>query len=53
MARKSAHNLPPGIQLDQHGVYWATLEGEHAKLWKARYPGTSLPRRKAIDIKQR
>ena len=49
----SAHNLPPGIQLDQYGVYWATLEGEYAKLWKARYPGTSLPRRKAIDIKQR
>lgn len=52
MARKSAHGLPPGIQLDQHGAYWATLEGEDAKLWKARYPGTSLPRRKASDSKQ-
>jgi hypothetical protein len=47
MGRKSQHNLPPGIQLDQHGSYWATLEGEDAKLWKARYAGTSLPRRKA------
>jgi integrase len=52
MGRKSQHNLPPGIQLDQHGIYWATLEGEDAKLWKARYPGTSLPRRKATTIKQ-
>src|SRR5688572_3231491 len=52
MARKSAHNLPPGIQFDKHGAFWATLEGEDAKLWKARYPGTSLPRRKAPDIKQ-
>jgi integrase len=51
MGRKSQHNLPPGIQLDQHGAYWATLEGEDAKLWKARYPGTSLPRRKAAALK--
>jgi integrase len=51
MARKSAHNLPPGIQLDQHGAYWATLEGDDAKLWKARHPGRSLPRRKATTLK--
>jgi len=51
MGRKSAHNLPPGIQLDKNGAYWATLEGEDAKLWKARYPGTSLPRRKTTSIK--
>jgi integrase len=51
MGRKSAHNLPPGIQLDQHGVYWATLTDEDAKLWRQRYPGRSLPRRKAADIR--
>src|SRR5260221_4487051 len=51
MARKSAHNLPPGIQLDQHGVYWATLEGDHAKTWRERYPGKSLQRRKAGDLR--
>lgn len=51
MGRKSAHNLPPGIQLDQKGTYWATLEGEHAKLWRECYPGRSLPRRKATDLR--
>ena len=51
MGRKSQHSLPPGIQLDQHGVYWATLEGDDAKLWRERYPGRSLPRRKAPDLK--
>jgi integrase len=51
MGRKSSHNLPPGIQLDQHGVYWATLEGADAKDWRERYPGRSLPRRKADDLK--
>jgi site-specific recombinase XerC len=51
MGRKSAHNLPPGIQLDQHGVHWATLEGEDAKLWRQRYPGRSLPRRKAASLR--
>jgi integrase len=52
MARKSAHNLPPGIQLDQHGVYWATLEGDEAARWRERYPGRSLPRRKATDLRE-
>jgi integrase len=52
MGRKSGHNLPPGIHQDQNGVYWATLEGEHAKLFRQRYPGKSLPRRKAKDIRQ-
>jgi site-specific recombinase XerD len=47
MARRSAYNLPPGIQLDQHGTYWATLEGDDAKLWRERYPERTLPRRKA------
>lgn len=51
MGRKSAHNMPPGIQLDQHGTYWATLEGKEAKLWRERYPGRSLPRRKAADLR--
>jgi integrase len=51
MGRKSQHGLPPGIQLDQNGFYWATLEGEDAKLWRERYPGRSLPRRRARDIK--
>lgn len=51
MGRKSQHNLPPGIQLDQHGVYWATLEGDDAKLWRKRYPGRTPPRRKAPTIK--
>jgi hypothetical protein len=52
MARKSAHGLPPGIQLDQHGVYWATLEGDDAKRWRERFPGRSLPRRKAVDLRE-
>lgn len=52
MGRKSAHNLPPGIQLDQHGAYWATLEGDEARLWRERYPGRSLPRRKATSLRQ-
>jgi hypothetical protein len=52
MARKSTHNLPPGIQLDQHSAYWATLEGDDAKLWRQRYPGKSLPRRKAKSLKE-
>src|SRR5690242_13527741 len=51
MARKSAHNLPPGIQLDKNGAYWATLVDENADLWRERYPGRSLPRRKAADLK--
>jgi hypothetical protein len=52
MGRKSKHNLPPGIQLDQHGAYWARLEGDDAKLWHQRYPGKSLPRRKARSLKE-
>ncbi len=52
MARKSAHNLPPGIHQDQHDQLWATLEGEHAKRWRERYPGRSLPRRKAADLRE-
>lgn len=52
MGRKSAHNLPPGIHQDQHGVLWATLEGADAKRWRERYPGASLPRRKASGIKE-
>lgn len=52
MARKSAHNLPPGIQLDKSGAYWATMEGDDAKLWRQRYPGRSLPRRKAKDLRE-
>lgn len=47
MGRKSQHGLPPGIQRDQAGAYWATLEGEDAKRWRERYPGRTLPRRKA------
>lgn len=39
MRRKSAYNLPPGIHRDQHGQYWATLEGEEARTWRDRYPG--------------
>src|SRR5262245_14356409 len=52
MARKSAYNLPPGIQRDKHGVHWATLEGEHATTWRERFPGRSLPRRKATDLRE-
>lgn len=51
MGRRSAHNLPPGIHRDQHGQYWASLEGEEARTWRARYPGRSLPRRKASDLR--
>ena len=51
MGRKSPYGLLPGIQRDKNGVYWATLEGEDAKLWRKRYPGKSLPRRKAKDQK--
>src|SRR5438128_538781 len=52
MGRKSGHDLPPGIQLDQRGVYWATLEGEYSKDWRERYPGRSLPRRKAASQRE-
>jgi integrase len=52
MGRKSTHNLPPGIQLDRHGAYWAALEGEDAKLWRERYPGRSRLRRKAATLKE-
>ena len=51
MGRKSVHNLPPGIQLDRHGAYWATLEGVDAKRWRDRYPGRTPPRRKAGTLK--
>lgn len=51
MGRKSANNLPPGIQLDQNGVYWATLEGADARRWRDRYPGRTVPRRKATTFK--
>lgn len=51
MARKSKHGLSPGIQLDRHGVYWATLAGDDADLWRARHPGTRPPRRKAKSPK--
>ena len=51
MGRKSAEGLPPGIHKDQHGAFWATLEGVDAKRWKERYPGRSLPRRKAATTK--
>lgn len=50
MGRKSAQGLPPGIQLDQNGAYWASLEGDDAKLWRARYPGRSRPRKKAKTL---
>jgi integrase len=49
MGRKSAHDLPPGIQLDKNGVYWATLEGVDARRWRDRYPGRTVPRRKAAN----
>ena len=52
MGRKSTHNLLPGIHLDQQGSYWATLEGENAKHWRERYPGRTLPRRKAGTEKE-
>lgn len=52
MGRKSAQGLPPGIQADQRGVFWATLEGDDAKTWRKRYPGRSLPRRKAATLKE-
>jgi integrase len=52
MGRKSAQGLPPGIQLDQHGAFWATLEGDDAKTWRKRYPGRSRPRKKAASLKE-
>lgn len=51
MGRKSAEGLPPGIHKAQHGAFWATLEGVDAKRWKERYPGRTLPRRKAATLK--
>jgi hypothetical protein len=33
-------------------VLWATLEGEDAKLWRARCPTKALPRRKAGTMKE-
>lgn len=50
MGRKSSQGLPPGIQLDQHGAYWASIEGDDAKLWRASYPGRSRPRKKAKTL---
>lgn len=52
MGRTNAHNLPPGLYRDQHGVYWATLEGMHAKEWRERYPDRTVPRRKAKTLKE-
>jgi integrase len=52
MGRKSTHGLPPGIHRDKQGAYWATLEGDEAKLWRKRYPGKTLPRRKAKNLRQ-
>jgi integrase len=50
MGRKSNTGMPPGIQ--QHGGYfWATLEGEHAKTWRDRFPGVTLPRRRVATLK--
>jgi integrase len=51
MGRKSAHGLPPGIHLDRKGVYWASLEGRYSAEWRDRYPGQSLPRRRAKDLR--
>lgn len=51
MGRKGTTHIP-GIHLDQAGVYWATLEGEDAKLWRQRYPGRTVPRRKAKDLNE-
>jgi integrase len=39
MGRKSKHGLPPGIHLDKHGVYWATLAGAAAKRWHEQFTG--------------
>lgn len=52
MGRKSAHGLPPGIQLTGDGFYLATLEGEEAKRWRERHPGRSLPRRRVRSLKE-
>lgn len=52
MPRKSAYGLPAGIQKDRHGAFWATLTGKYATMWRERFPGTSLPRRKAVTIDQ-
>src|SRR5690349_17772036 len=52
MGRKSEHNLPPGTQLDKHGINWATLVDEDAKLWSKRYPGRIVPCRKAPKMKE-
>jgi integrase len=52
MGRKSKHGLPPGIHLDKEGAYWATLEGDDAKRWRERFPGRTLPRRKAESLKE-
>jgi integrase len=51
MARKSAHGLPPGIQLDKDGVFWATLAGDDAERYRQQHPGQRAPRRKAVDLK--
>lgn len=51
MGRKGKSHLP-GVHLDQRGVYWATLEGEDAALWRARHPTATVPRRKAKDLNQ-
>lgn len=50
MPRASTHGLPPGIHLDKTGAYWATLEGNEAACWRDRYPGRTVPRRKAKTL---
>jgi hypothetical protein len=50
MGSKDSHHLPPGIHLDQHGAYWATLVDSDARRWRELYPGRSLPRRKATNL---
>lgn len=52
MGRKSAHGLPPGIQLTRDGFYLATLEGNEAREWRERHPGRSLPRRRVRTLKE-
>jgi hypothetical protein len=50
--QESHENFLPGIHLDKDGVYWASLAGDHAKLWKARYPGKPRPRKRAKTFAQ-
>ncbi len=49
MGRKSQQGLPPGIQRDQHDVFWVTLEGDEAWLWRATRALAAVPQSRDVE----